>query len=380
MVVRSIRWPTPCGAVRSEPRASDMVSPVARGTSEARTRATTPARMPSLSSIRAHAGACMLYVLLLLAPRATFAQQAAANDSLRVPTWAFPGRSADLPLIVPPFDSTKPLRIPGSARSFTLAQVRDQLRPPDWQPRSHPAPPASVMRARADVRYACGYCHLPDGGGRSENATLAGLSSAYIVRQVEAFRSGARRGAGASATGPVANMIAVSTLANDEEIAAAARYFTRLRPRARYRVAERAMIPAMYEAGGLYAERAGADSEPIAGRLLEMTESLERHELRDPDERFVTFVAPGTIALGRQLALGAPASPSCASCHGAGLRGTRVAPPIAGRSAAYILRQLLAFRTGARANVGADTMRVTTASLSVAQMVALAAYVGSLAP
>lgn len=315
---------------------------------------------------------------LLLTPALLSSQQPAARDSLRVPAWAFPGRSADLPLVVPPYDSVAALRVPGGTRAFTYAQARDQLRPPDWRPRWHPAAPASVARARTDVRYACGYCHLLDGGGRSENAVVAGLPSAYIVRQVQAFRDGSRRGA--AAAGPLANMVMVSKLATDAEIAEAARYFARRRARQRYRVVESAMVPAMREAGGLYAERPGTDSEPIAGRLLEMTESLERHELHDPGERFVAFVAPGTIDVGRRLAAGAPARASCASCHGPALRGSGSAPPIAGRSAAYLLRQLLAFRTGARANVGSDPMRTSVSSLSVEQMVALAAYAGSLAP
>lgn len=309
---------------------------------------------------------------------APLASQRPATDTLVVPRWAFPGRAYDLPLVKPPYDSVTRLRVPGSERSFTLAQVRDQLHPPDWQPRSHPPAPAPVTHARAEVRYACGYCHLPDGGGRSENAMIAGLPSTYIVRQVQAFRSGTRRGA--VATSSVANMTAVSTLVTDAEVAAAARYFARLRPHRRYRVTERAFVPAMYEAGGLYAARPGADSEPIAGRLLEMTESLPRHELHDPDERFVAFVPPNAIAIGHRLAAGAPLRASCASCHGKTLQGAGFAPPIAGRSAAYLLRQLLAFRTGTRSDAEAGAMRTITASLSVDDMVALAAYAGSLTP
>jgi len=53
--------------------------------------------------------------------------------------------------------------------------------------------PEVVARGRKPQVHACGYCHLPDGQGRPENAPLAGLPAAYIEAQVAAFRSGARR-------------------------------------------------------------------------------------------------------------------------------------------------------------------------------------------
>lgn len=322
-----------------------------------------------------------LFLACWTAPARGSAQQA-PPDSALAPRWAFPGRSADLPATLPPPGSATLLRLPGSTRSFTRAQVTDQLHPPDWRPRSHPAAPPVVMDARVDVKYACGYCHLPDGGGRSENATLAGLPADYILRQVGAFRAGTRQSANPSPA--VANMIGVARAATDSEVEAAARYFSRLRPRRRYRVEERETIPALYEASGLYAIRPGADSGRLAGRLLEVTESLGRHELRDPGERFVAYVPRGAVASGRRLAMAAPTDSApraaCASCHGPHLRGAGLAPPIAGRSAAYLLRQLIGFRTGARGGPDAAPMRAVTSPLSIAQMVSLAAYVGSLAP
>jgi cytochrome c553 len=76
---------------------------------------------------------------------------------------------------------------------------------------------------------------------------------------------------------------------------------------------------------------------------------------------------------------GADRAASCASCHGPSLRGG-VAPPIAGRSPSYIMRQLVAFGTGARAGAASAPMRATTSSLSLEDMVALSAYVASITP
>jgi hypothetical protein len=41
--------------------------------------------------------------------------------------------------------------------------------------------------------FACGFCHLPNGLGRPENSSLAGLPASYIVQQVADFKSGARK-------------------------------------------------------------------------------------------------------------------------------------------------------------------------------------------
>ena len=40
---------------------------------------------------------------------------------------------------------------------------------------------------------ACGYCHLPNGQGKPENAGLAGQPFQYIVQQMEDYRNGLRK-------------------------------------------------------------------------------------------------------------------------------------------------------------------------------------------
>src|SRR5258708_4488547 len=286
---------------------------------------------------------CVILIVTLVTisgAASTRAQQSAFDT----PRWLYP--SAGTPPVTPSHDTAAALHVPGSRRTFTLAQTRDRINPPDWFPESHPLAPDAVVRARPAGLFACGYCHLPDGSGRSENATLSGLPADYIERQMADFRSGARRGA--SATGASMNMIEVAKRATPIEMREAARYFERLRTKPRYMVVERTVIPRTYEVGNLYAVRTGADSESLGQRLIEVTNDIERHELRDPGETFTTFVPPGSIERGRRIAsnpsLGAPTRG--VTCHGSSLKGTAVAPPLAGRSPAYILRQLIPFRVG----------------------------------
>jgi cytochrome c553 len=174
--------------------------------------------------------------------------------------------------------------------------------------------------------------------------------------------------------------------ATDSEIAEAAKYFARIRPRVQYRVKESTTIPQSYQAGGLYALRPGGGTEPLGDRMMEISDNIEHHEMRDPNETFTVYVRPGTLAKGRALALtAAETSPTrCATCHGQDLRGgttgTTIGPPIAGRSPLYLLRQLIAFRTRSRNGASSAPMQTVTAALSLDEMIAAAAYAGSRAP
>jgi cytochrome c553 len=68
------------------------------------------------------------------------------------------------------------------------------------------------------------------------------------------------------------------------------------------------------------------------------------------------------------------------TCHGPDLRGTALAPPIAGRSPSYLLRQLIAFRIGTRATVAGAPMAAVAAWLGLDEMIAVVAYAGSRPP
>jgi cytochrome c553 len=309
------------------------------------------------------------------------AQSSPPTNTFDVPRWAFPGISPDAVAPKPPYDTVEKLHIPRSTRSFTLAQTKDQLVPPDWFPASHPPAPQTVVHARPAMKFACGYCHLPDGHGRSENATIVGLPPAYFIEQVVDFRSGARRAA-VDGWGPSQRMHEVVQEFSDAEAAEVARYFAGLHLRRRYKVVERTMIPRVYEANGLYAARSRVPTDSLGRRMIEITNDIERHELRDPNETFTTFVPPGSVARGRRIAASAPTGSAtrCATCHGATLRGLTTAPPLAGRSPAYMLRQLIGFRTGARAGTGSTAMRQIASQLGLDDMIAVAAYAGSLRP
>ena len=324
------------------------------------------------------AGACLVRV----GSAASAQAPAAAMDTglLARVMWAFPGSSKDVPGAKPPFDTITPLHLPHSARTFTMAQAKDVNAPPDWYPRTHPAMPPSVAHGQKGRVWACGYCHLPDGQGRSENALLAGLPAWYVERQVAAIHAGTRRSASASYA-PSALMHDMADSATVREVRDAARYFSRIRARRRYAVAERRTIPATYEAGGLYSERLGADSQPLGKRIIELTDNLERHELRDSYETFTAYVPVGSVAAGRRIAHGKATAPTtCTTCHGPALRGLALAPPIAGRSPSYLFRQLVGFKTGARGGAASAPMQTVVAGLSVDDMIAVAAYVGSLRP
>ncbi|MEP6620726.1 MAG: c-type cytochrome [bacterium] len=328
------------------------------------------------------ASAALGALLCVVVSHAALAQhrKTSAPVAFTAPEWVFPGTAVDVVAPKPPHDTVLH-RQPGSTRAFTLAAIKDRLNPPDWAPESHPGAPDVVMHARPAATYACGFCHLPTGQGRSENATIAGLPAEYIVRQLADFRSGAR-GSPVDAWGPFVHMREVAQAITDAEAADAARYFANIRATARYRVVERDRIPAVYAAGGLYAARPGADSEPLGHRLIEMSNDIERHEDRDPGETFTTFVPSGAVARGRRIATSAQLkSPTrCVTCHGPDLRGAGAAPPIAGRSPAYTLRQLIGVRMGARHAEAGAPMRAVVAALTLDDMIAVAAYAGSRAP
>jgi len=308
-----------------------------------------------------------------------FSRQAA----FEIPKWAFPSLPSEVPSSIKPSDTTSRMVGRGS-RTFTARQIGDALNPPDWYPDSHPAAPNVVLHARRDLKYACGLCHLPDGQGRSENATIAGLPEAYFRQQVADMRAGAREPAMTFAASTRMKDIAIA--ATDSEVAEAAKYFAGIHPRTQYRVKESTTVPRSYQAGGLYALRPGGETEPLGDRMMEISDNIEHHEMRDPNETFTVYVRPGTLSKGRALAVTAPeTSPTrCATCHGLDLRGgttgTTIGPPIAGRSPLYLLRQLIGFRTKSRNGTTSAPMQTVTASLSLDDMIAAAAYAGSRAP
>jgi cytochrome c553 len=175
----------------------------------------------------------------------------------------------------------------------------------------------------------------------------------------------------------------VAENASAAEIAEAAAYFSSLALRTRRAaVIEVERVPKTHVAGWLYVPTEHAGDEPLGARIVEVASDFERHELRDPATAYVAYVPSGSIERGRQIATtgaGGLTLP-CIGCHGAELRGAGPIPPIAGRSPTYLLRQLLAFRTGARATTAGQPMQAVAGNLELNDMIAVAAYAASLEP
>lgn len=130
---------------------------------------------------------------IALPPKSESAETHARSASTAAPYWAY---AVDPP--AGPNDEAKPAdpsarHVPGSTRAFTDTQIADIFFAPDWHPEDHPAMPGIVAHGRTPDVFACGYCHLPNGAGRPENSSLAGLPADYIVQQVADFKNGLRR-------------------------------------------------------------------------------------------------------------------------------------------------------------------------------------------
>ena len=303
----------------------------------------------------------------------------AQTPNQATPYWAYalnPNSAAP-----PPKPDDNPRHVPNSDAVFTVTQTHDLFSPPDWHPSAHPAMPEIVAHGRKPDVYACAYCHLPNGQGRPENASLAGLPAGYIVRQMTAFKSGERKSSEPRHL-PATNMITIETKANDAEIQSAAQYFASLPPKRWIRVVETSTVPTTHVAGWMLVASTPAATEPIGQRIIEMPENLERTELRDDTSGFIAYVPPGSIQKGKHLATSGADGKTvpCAKCHGPGLRGSPDGPPIAGRSPSYLVRQLYDIRSGARSGVPLQQMQKPVKNLDLEDMIALAAYVASLKP
>ena len=300
---------------------------------------------------------------------------APASDSF--PAWAYPWA----PDFKAPPDDGRATHVPDSTASFTVTQERDLFFVPDWHPDDHAPMPDIVARGRRPDVRACGSCHRAEGTGGPENASLAGLSAAYIAEQMADFKSGARKFAGPQ-EGPVLTMIAIAKAATDAEVRAAADYFSALKPKPVIKVVETDTVPVTQVARFFYTIVANGGTEPIGRRIVEVPQDVLQFEHRDSRSRFTAYVPTGSIARGAALAKtgGLGKTIPCAGCHGPGLNGIGAIPGIAGRSPSYIVRQIYNFQQHARNGAAAALMMPVVEKLSHDDMIALAAYVSSLQP
>jgi cytochrome c553 len=282
--------------------------------------------------------------------------------------------------MTPALDDGALKRVPNSAAAYTLTQIRDLFSPPDWHPDNHPPMPDVVGRGNKPGQFACGFCHLPNGLGRPENSSLAGLPATYIAQQVADFRSGVRKSSEAASL-PINLMVAVAKLVSEDDTRIAAEYFAALKPGPWIRVVETETVPKTKVGGWMLIADGSGATEPIGQRIIEMPENLERTELRDSASGFIAYVPVGSIRRGESLVMhGAGKTTPCAICHGAALKGLGPVPALAGRSPSYIVRQLYDIQHGSRNGQWGELMKSVVAGLSAEDLVAIAAYTASLAP
>jgi cytochrome c553 len=194
---------------------------------------------------------------------------------------------------------------------------------------------SAVSQAKGDAQAgqnkaaACGACHGPDGNSvNPEWPRLAAQVPEYIIKQIHDFKAG-RRG------DPLMSPMAAPLTEQDIEDLAA--YFS----------AQKLAPPA----------------------------------------------TSGSVAAGEKLYLKGKSRPvviACVGCHGMSGNGnaqwgksyaappTMLAPAIGGQQAAYLVKQLKAYREAARSNDVGHVMRDIAANLSDEEIAALADYIATL--
>ena len=304
------------------------------------------------------ARACALALVATFAATSQDRADAQAKPAAAFPQWAFPG-----PLLK---------SVPGSTEKFSDVQMFDRTIAVDWFPNSHPPMPDAV-KGRA-AQYACGFCHLPQGAGRSENAALAGLPEKYIIQQMADMKSGARHTPDPK-FGAAVNMQTTAKLASDADVAAAAKYFSSLKYTKHLKLIESKDVPKFHSDGFVYVIEKAGPRDPLGDRIIEGPDDIEGFEMRDPAMTFTAYVPIGSVARGAALAKGdGGARLACEACHGPGLKGSEIGPPIAGRLPTGIFRQLYAVQSGDRNGPTTVLMKPIVAGLSQKDMVDLAAY------
>ena len=179
------------------------------------------------------------------------------------PPWAY-GFTTPVPPGTPPAEPTPQQvpwttstlhTLPGSKFSFTRAQIADRYGPADWFPEDHPAMPEIVAKGKVFAQpqvYACSLCHYPNGKGRPENANITGLTYEYFIQQMMDFRSGARKTSipRKANTGLMTRF--AGQMMTDDEIKAAAQYFTAIPATPWITVVEGATVPKTKPQNGMF--------------------------------------------------------------------------------------------------------------------------------
>lgn len=190
---------------------------------------------------------------------------------------------------------------PVSAKAMPVSQVQ-------WSPRTLQILASADERPGATIAAAvCANCHGEQGFSMtSDFPRLAGQTPEAIYKQLSDFRSGARYNA---------QMTPIAMQLTPDQLAQVAAYFGHMR------------------------------DGPVLGRA----------DTRSGDPDMVRLIHRGDPS--RHI-------PPCEGCHGRGVGGPPEAPAIAGQSAAYLQRQLQAYRSGGRTNDVYRRMRDIAGRLS----------------
>jgi cytochrome c553 len=290
-----------------------------------------------------------------------------------LPSWAYNIPDKDQPPLAP-LKGT--IHVQGSTQEYDAAQVRSTTSPPDWFPDEHPAAPSIVKGPNAPPGATCGTCHLMSGQGHPESADIAGLPAEYIVRQMQYFKSGARKDD--DRMGPIAKHV------SDENVLQAAEYFATVKPTPWVKVIETATPPKTYvsiDARHRVLDPNGG-TEPIGHRIIETPVDPMQTSIRNPHSAFIAYVPPGSIAKGEALVKtgGSGKTIKCAICHGDDLKGLGEVPRLAGLQPVYIARQLICMQNGSSSGTATALMKKVVANLSEDDFISISAYLGSLPP
>jgi cytochrome c553 len=287
-----------------------------------------------------------------------------------LPEWAY-----NIPDKVQPPEPKVPsvVRVAGSSKELEASAVAGNANPPDWFPDEHPAPPRSV---KGPMPNACGSCHLMSGQGHPESADIAGMPAEYIIRQMNYFKTGARKEE--ARMGPIARAV------SDEDLRQAAEYFAAIKPSPFVKVIEAATPPKTYVSADARHRRIMPDggTEPIGRRIIQIPEDPMQTTIRNPHSGFIAYVPPGSIKKGEALVKtgGSGKTIQCAICHGDALTGLGEVPRLAGLQPVYVARQLIQMQNGTSAGTNAALMKSVVAKLSEDDIIAISAYLGSLPP
>lgn len=270
--------------------------------------------------------------------------------------------------------------LPGTSASFTRVEANNPWGPADWYPGDHPPMPEIVATGRRESGIRpCALCHLPNGQGKMENGHVTELPVAYFLQQLEAFATGQRH----SADPRKANtneMARIAGALSDTEKLLAAEYFSAIPFRSMLRVVETDTVPQVrFTLNRLALPVEDADWVPLGNRIVEVPENPEHTEvMRDPRGSFIAYVPIGSIAKGKELVKGnGDPAVACGTCHGPTMQGIGDIPPIAGRTASYIMRQLWDVKQGTR---NSPLMDPVVANLSADDMLNIVAYLATLQP